>query len=122
MKLRLFIFWMVFIFGSLSIVTIILGFTSSNNNCQSDNEKYTKTGIVDYAEWYGGTIGIYFKDGSQVYFSGSPNAKYDLLEMENLLANGVNYTFYYHRDCVMSDGNTVYWYEGNVIDKIKVNQ
>lgn len=107
----------------IGLVLMLNGLLSGciEHDCVSDGERRTKSGIVDNVEWYGGTTGIYFKDGSQLSLSGSPNAKYDLLEVVDLLASGVNYTFYYHRECVMSDGNEISWYEGNVIDEIKVN-
>jgi len=104
------------------IIFSTLTFTRFNTgNCESNNEYHTKTGIVEYTEWYGGTIGVYFVNGDALSLSGSPNAKYNLEEMINLIAPNVNYTFYFHKDCVQSDGNTIHYYEGNVIDKIKVN-
>ena len=102
-------------------ITVLLFSGCIGNDCKSNNEKFNRTGILEYSEWYGGTIGIFFKDGSQLGLSGSPNAEYTLLQMEELLISGVNYTFYYHKECVMSDGNEPSWYEGNVIDRIIVN-
>jgi len=114
----------LFITGLVIFLFIMTGyflFTNPRNQCHSDNEKFVTTGIVENVEWYGGTIEIFFDDNRSLGLSGSPNAKYDLLEMDELLIPGFNYTFYYHRECVMGDGNTEWWYEGNVIDKIKVN-
>jgi len=110
---------LIVIFGLTITVLFLSG--CQRHNCESNNEKFTKTGIVKYTEWYGGTIGIFFDDGSQLGLSDSPNAEYTLLQMDELLISGVNYTFYYHKECVMSDGNTEWWYEGQVIDRIKVN-
>lgn len=87
--------------------------------CSSDGKSFVKTGLVSEVTFFGDCNMIKFDDGSVLYLHGSPNEAYDLYDIEGLLVVGVNYTFSYHHECVMSDGNEVSYHEGNVIDKIK---
>jgi len=103
-----------------ALVFFYVTYSIHSSDCVSDDEHFVKSGIVSKVEFLGDCNLIDFEDGSFLYLHGSPNEKYDLYEIKNLLAFGVNYTFYYHHECVMSDGNEVYYHEGNVIDKIKV--
>lgn len=91
------------------------------NDCSSDGAEFTKTGIVVDVMFLGDCNMITFNDSSVLYLHGSPNEKYDLYEIKSLLSKGTNYSFSYHHECVMSDGNEIYYHEGNVIDRIKVN-
>ena len=103
------------------LTIFIVGLPNQNNNCQSDGKSFQVSGIVSDVTFLGDCNLIDFEDGSFLYLHGSPNEKYDLYEIDNLLAAGVNYTFIYHHECVMSDGNEIWYHEGNVIDKIFVN-
>ena len=112
---------MIGIFIAGLFITLILGLPNQNNNCQSNNEKFIKTGIVSNVEWLGGSILIDFEDDSYLYIHGSPDNKYSIDDLDNILVVGANYSFNCHYDCVMSDGNEPYWFEGVVIDKLIVN-
>jgi len=111
---------MIGIFVAVLLICLIIGFPNQNNNCESDGKSFTTSGVVSKVTFLGDCNLIDFEDGSFLYLHGSPNEKYDLYEIDTLLAVGVNYTFNYHHECVMSDGNEVWYHEGNVIDRIKV--
>jgi hypothetical protein len=117
----LFIMFLVGIVIIIIMVSFNLTPLSMNKNCVSDDKHFTKTGIVTDVLFLGDCNMITFNDSSVLYLHGSPNEKYDLYEIDNLLAVGVNYTFSYHHECVMSDGNEIWYHQGNVIDKIVVN-
>jgi hypothetical protein len=78
--------------------------------------------MVISTSYIGDCIEIDFNNGRCLYLHNSPDAEYDGWEMIHLLSIGSNYSFNYHHACVQSDGNTVTWFEGNVIDEIKVIQ
>ena len=91
------------------------------NDCSSDGEHFVKTGVVRSVEFCGSFNLIEFEGGGELYLHGSPNEAYDLYVIDGLLAVGVSYTFSYHHECVMSDGDDIVYFEGNIIDNIKVN-
>jgi len=89
--------------------------------CETDGKSEVVTGVVSSVTFLGDSNMIDFEDGRRLYLHGSPNARFKLYDIKGLLAVGVNYSFYFHHACVMSDGNTIHYHDGNVIDKIKVN-
>jgi len=115
---------LVYVCIALTIIVIsiyIFWDVNLNNNCSSDNEKFTITGTVKEINHYGGTVSIDFEDGRGLGIQGSPENFISIDDIYNILAVGVNYTFYCHYECVMSDGNEPSWFEGTVCDKIVVN-
>jgi len=90
--------------------------------CETDGKSEIVTGIVSDVSFLGDSNMIDFEDGRRLYLHGSPDARFKLYDIKGLLAIGVNYSFYFHHACVMSDGNTISYHDGNVIDKIKVIQ
>lgn len=112
---------MIIIFTIVLGIVVILGVGNQfNNDCISDDKSFVVSGIVTDVEYLGDCNMINFVDGRVLYLHGSPNEKYHLEDLDNLLIVGFNYTFYYHHECVMSDGNEVWYHQGNVIDKIMV--
>ena len=103
-------------------ISVMLLCGCNSNNCKSDNEKFTKIGVVKDVTYLGGSILIDFINGSYLYIHGSSNNKYPIEDLDDILVVGAKYRFSYHYECVMSDGNEPVWFEGNVIDKLEVYQ
>jgi hypothetical protein len=117
---------------SLTIVIIIAGFFMvvainfypfhiNDGPCKTNNEKHITSGMVATTSYIGDCIKISFDDNRFLYLHNSGEAKYDGWEMIHLLVIGSNYSFSYHNGCVESDSNTPFWFEGNIIDEIRVN-
>lgn len=116
--------WWTFIFAIVVLIAIIyIAFNIvPQSQCETDGESEVVTGIVSSVTFLGDSNMIDFEDGRRLYLHGSPNARFRLYDIKGLLAIGVNYSFYFHHACVMSDGNTIHYHDGNIIDKIKVIQ
>ena len=106
----------IVLFGMLLVSLVFL----QEDGCVCDNKSFTISGVVVSTSYIGDCIRIDFDDGRCLFLHGSPDAQYDGWEMIHLLYVGGNYSFSYHHACVMSDGNTPTWFEGNVIDEIRV--
>ena len=112
----------VIVLGLTVTVLFLSGCIGTDCDCDTDGKSFTKIGIVSSIEFYGDSDIIEFEDGSHLRLHGSPNAEYSLLTMENLIVVGQNYTFFYHHECVWDDGNNPTCHEGNVIDRIDINE
>ena len=110
----------IYAVGILFVISLI-GWCMFFWSCIDVNITKNKTLVIcgnitiDYCD--GAVCIIKFDDSRYISFHGSPNARYDTLDFE-LLEQGAMYTFVYHREEVMGDGNTEFWFMGNVIDNI----